>query len=113
MIGLDTHDGSAQDWLDFACEWRGCQLREIASQLQRVLALHGLGREARIVSAGCGDFLVPDLCARLQLDHGIAYGSQLAPIAANTLELAAWAQVCAPCIAVAALLHQESQRCGS
>jgi len=113
MIGLDVHDGTPQDWLDFAHAWRACQLQEIASQLQRVLDLHGLGREARIVSAGCGEFLVPELCARLQLDHGIAYGPQVARVAATTPGLAAWAQVCAPCIAVAALLDREPSPCGS
>ena len=113
MIGLDARDGSAGDWLDLARAWRSAQLQEIASQLQRVLALHGLGRDTRVVSAGCGDFLVPDLCVLAQLDHGIAYGTQVAPIAADAPDLAAWAQVCAPCIAVAALLHREPGTCGS
>lgn len=108
MIGLDARDASTQDWLAFAFAWRTCQLQEIGSQLQRVLALHGLGRDTRIVSAGCGDFLVPDLATLAGLDHGVAYGTQIARRAAGAApDLAAWTQVCAPCIAVAALLQME------
>lgn len=116
MIGLDARDGSAQEWLDFAHAWRACQLQEIGSQLQRVIALHGLGPGTRVVSAGCGDFLVPELCTLAGLDHAIAYGTQvarLAPGASDGAALAAWAQVCAPCIAVATLLRREAGRCGS
>lgn len=123
MIGLDARDGSAEDWLAFAQAWRACQVQEIGGQLQRVLALHGLGRDTRIVSAGCGDFLVPDLATLASLGPGLRYGTQVAritravPPAAPDLD--AWAQVCAPCIAVAALLQmhlqsqpQEAVRCG-
>ena len=80
-----------------------------------MLALHGLGRETRIVSAGCGDFLVPDLCTLAGLDHGIVYGTQVAQLATagHAADLAAWAQVCAPCIAVAALFERETPSCGS
>jgi len=115
MIGLDARDGSAPEWLDFARAWRACQIEEIGGQLQRVLALYGLGSGTRIVSAGCGDFLVPELCTLAGLDQGIAYGKQVAQIApaADGPALAAWAQVCAPCIAVAALLQREPGRCGS
>lgn len=111
MIGLDARDGSSTEWLAFALAWRDCQVREIAGQLRRVLALHGLGRGTRLVSAGCGDFLVPDLATAAGLDPGLAYGTQVARRAAQAAPgLPAWMQVCAPCIAVAALLpmrHQE------
>jgi probable H4MPT-linked C1 transfer pathway protein len=116
MIGLDARDGSAKEWLDFARAWRACQLQEIGGQLRRVLALHELGPGSRVVSAGCGDFLVPELCTLGGLDHAIAYGTQvarLAPAAPDAAALAAWAQVCAPCIAVATLLRREADRCGS
>ena len=113
MIGLDARDGSAQEWLDFARAWRACQVQEIGAQLERVLALHGLGRDTRVVSAGCGDFLVPDLATQAGLDQGLAYGSQVAPLAPGRPDLSAWAQVCAPCIAVASLLQEEPRRCGS
>ena len=113
MIGMDARDGSAQEWLVCARAWRACQLQELGGQLQRVLALHGLGRDTSIVSAGCGDFLVPELATRAGLEQGLRYGAQVALLAPGRPDLAAWAQVCAPCIAVASLLHEEPGRCGS
>jgi probable H4MPT-linked C1 transfer pathway protein len=113
MIGLDARDGSPQEWLDFALAWRDCQVQEMGGQLQQVLTLHGLGRDTRVVSAGCGDFLVAELATQAGLGPGLAYGAQLAALPPGRSDLAAWAQVCAPCIAVASLLHQEPGRCGS
>ncbi len=104
MVGLDARDGSEADWLAMARAWRGRQLDELAGQLQQVLALHGLGRNARLVRAGCGDFLAADLAARCGLAPGVAY-ADVAAVADGAVR--AWAQVCAPCIAVAALLARE------
>jgi probable H4MPT-linked C1 transfer pathway protein len=105
MIGLDARDGSSAEWLAFARAWRDCQVQEIGGQLRRVLALHGLGPDTRVISAGCGDFLVPDLATAAGLDQGIAYGTQVARCAPQAApDLRGWMQVCAPCIAVAALL---------
>lgn len=125
MIGLDARDGSPADWLDFALAWRACQVAEIGGQLRRVMAAHGLSEHAVVVSAGCGDFLVPDVLAHARGPGSagpvpntvLRYGSQLARIAPNTNgtdradadadERAAWAQVCAPCVAVAMLSDRE------
>lgn len=122
MIGLDAHDGSPDDWLALAQAWRGCQVSELAGQLQRVLAAHGLGAEALVVVAGCGAFLLPALMARTGLQHRRAYASLVLGDGDNSdnsdssdssdnsevIARAGWAQVCAPCIAVAALLARES-----
>ncbi|MEO5732230.1 MAG: hydantoinase/oxoprolinase family protein [Rubrivivax sp.] len=113
MIGLDARDGSAAEWLAFAQAWRGAQIDELASQLQRVLSLHGCGPDTVLVSAGCGDFLVPALAARVGLDSVNGYGASVARLRPADPTLAAWAQVCAPCIAVAALLELELSPCGS
>jgi (4-(4-[2-(gamma-L-glutamylamino)ethyl]phenoxymethyl)furan-2-yl)methanamine synthase len=109
MIGLDARDASAADWLNLAQAWRECQVQEIDGQLQRVLALHALPPDTRLVSAGCGDFLVPELARRAGLDHGLAYGTQVARLTPGRPALQAWAQVCAPCIAVASLLHESHE----
>ena len=118
MIGLDARDGSPAEWLAFAAAWRACQVRELAGQLQRVLALHGLSHDAVIVSAGCGDFLVADVVAQAHADTfagrpataAIPYGTGIARIAHTApLGTAAWAQVCAPCVAVATLLREEQR----
>jgi hypothetical protein len=129
MIGLDERDGTPDDWLAFARAWRGEQVAELGSQLRRVMrhlpAGHRMAGEARgpmvIVSAGCGDFLVADVLARALADEDgagagrapgrweqRAYGTDLARIAGSAIggpeTVAAWAQVCAPCVAVATLL---------
>jgi probable H4MPT-linked C1 transfer pathway protein len=104
MVGLDARDGSDADWLAMAQVWRERQLAEIASQLQRVLARHGLGRDAQLVRAGCGAFLVDDLATRCRLAPGMAYADIAAAV---DPAVRGWAQVCAPCIAVAALLGRE------
>jgi probable H4MPT-linked C1 transfer pathway protein len=103
MVGLDARDGTEADWLAVARAWREHQLAELAGQLQRVLQAHGLGPGCRLVRAGCGAFLVDELAARCGLGPGVAY----VDVAGVDDELKPWAQVCAPCIAVAALLARE------
>ncbi len=109
MIGLDARDGTPDDWLDFARAWRACQVAALAGQLQRVMAAHALADDGCVVSAGCGAFLLPDMLARTTArgSAGIAYGSRVARLAPGRADLEAWAQVCAPCIAVATLLDRE------
>ena len=114
MIGLDARDAPADDWLAFARAWRDRQVDEIGAQLQRVMAAHGLSHGTTAVSAGCGDFLVADVVARAGARLTCRrYGSEVARIAAYaapSVETAArWAQVCAPSVAVAALLDQEQR----
>jgi len=104
MVGLDARDGSDAEWLAMAQAWRERQLTEIASQLQRVLARHGLGRDAQVVRAGCGAFLVDGLARRCGLAPGVAYADIAAAV---DPAVRGWVQVCAPSIAVAALLAQE------
>ena len=105
LIGMDEREGSAAQWLVFAQAWRRCQIDELSAQMQRVLSGHGLGGDTQIVSAGCGDFLVPELQARCGLKGARAYASDVAQLGGG--QLAEWAQVCAPCVAVASLLDRE------
>ena len=141
MIGLDQRDAAPDDWLAFARQWRRAQVMELGAQLRRVMTEHGLGAGAgaRIVSAGCGDFLVGDVLAEAQSAltaqtaetaapaqsaapattpsapaAGLrlaAYGHDVARVSVQArpscAEVQAWAQVCAPCVAVAALFDME------
>jgi (4-(4-[2-(gamma-L-glutamylamino)ethyl]phenoxymethyl)furan-2-yl)methanamine synthase len=122
MVGLDARDGSPDEWLAFARSWRAAQVAEIGAQLRRVMAAHSLSTEAVVVSAGCGDFLVKDVLAHAlagstapSLKHRVAaYGSDVARIAAQTTSagrsaVQAWAQVCAPCVAVATLFDMDQR----
>jgi uncharacterized hydantoinase/oxoprolinase family protein len=106
MVGLDARDGSDDDWRDFARAWRSEQLAELAGQLERVLVAANLAPDAPLVSAGCGDFLAQSLAQTLGR-RCLGYGSQIASTAPSAPPgTAAWAQVCAPSVAVAALFEQ-------
>ena len=122
MVGLDQRDAADDDWLSFAHQWRRAQVAELGAQLRRVMSEHGLGAQACVVSAGCGDFLVGDVLAQAQAAQSTlaapatglrlaAYGRDVARVSAQArpsrAEVQAWAQVCAPCVAVAALFDME------
>ncbi|HSV60610.1 MAG TPA: hydantoinase/oxoprolinase family protein [Variovorax sp.] len=115
MIGLDRRDAAPDEWLAFAQSWRDLQVSVLASEMRRVMAAHGLGGDAAIVSAGCGAFLVGDVVASAfgerPAQRQLAYGSDVARVAANaaggSVAVRAWAQVCAPCVAVASLLDMD------
>jgi probable H4MPT-linked C1 transfer pathway protein len=107
LIGLDARDGSDADWLQFAHAWRTAQVTLIAEQLRRVRELHRLPADAVAVSAGCGDFLA-DEAWHAAGGHGDSrrFGDGIAR--AVDVAAARAAQVCAPSVAVAALLHRET-----
>ena len=124
MVGLDAHDGSADDWRVFAREWRSAQVGVLGDALRRVFETHALGPQAVVVSAGCGDFLVADVLAHAQDSASaasaasaastatqrrvFAYGYDVARVAARAqTRTAAWAQVCAPSVAVATLFDKD------
>ena len=121
MVGLDQRDAPAGNWLAFARSWRAAQVAELGGQLHRVMAAHGLGRNAVVVSAGCGDFLVADVLAQAQVRGAgsaqssahqvVAYGCDIARVSAHARPdrraVQTWAQVCAPSVAVAALFDQD------
>lgn len=110
MIGLDARDGGEGEWLQFARAWRGEQIGELRGQLDRVLGAAPPASSRLLVAAGCGAFLVPELSSAPVLH----YGRDLVPIgAAASPGTAAWASVCAPGVAVAALFDAASAEGGA
>ena len=130
MVGLDERDGTADDWLAFARSWRAAQVAVLGGELRRVIAAHGLGPQAVVVSAGCGDFLVCDVlahavagapaaaaataaCVPSPVHRLVAYGTDVARVSvqagAGHAIVQGWAQVCAPCVAVATLFDMEQR----
>lgn len=119
MVGCDVRDASDAEWLDCARAWRAAQIDALADSLRRVLsalpaAAEGAPRRLTVVSAGCGDFLVPDLLAVAGAPDAPApqilrYGHDVARVAPGgpSADVAGWAQVCAPSVAVAALYDGE------
>jgi (4-(4-[2-(gamma-L-glutamylamino)ethyl]phenoxymethyl)furan-2-yl)methanamine synthase len=115
MIGLDAREAPPEEWLAFARAWRAAQVGELAGQTRRVIDAYALGPGAQVVSAGCGDFLVGDVLAQAtgSAHPVVAYGSGVARVAAHASAgrstVQAWAQVCAPCVAVAALFERDAR----
>ncbi|MHB8787615.1 MAG: ATP-grasp domain-containing protein [Thauera sp.] len=98
MIGHDARDAGADEWREFALRWRAQMLAEIRRNLERVIRAANLPVDAPFVGAGCGAFLVGELGEAL--GHPTVGFDTLAAVAP---ELAAWARVCAPSVAVAQL----------
>lgn len=125
MIGLDRRDASPDDWLHFALSWRALQVGVLGGDMRRVMEAYELPQDAVIVSAGCGDFLVSDVVASAlagtaepwPAHRHVAYGRDVARARADTgtgrAAVQAWAQVCAPCVAVATLFDMDPTVCGS
>ena len=109
MIGLDARDASPEDWRACALAWREAQLAHIAEALHEVAAAHGMPADAPIVAAGCGSFLAEPLAAASGRPL-LAY-AQLVGLPPDDA-LARAAQVCAPCVAVAALFEEEQRAWG-
>lgn len=106
MIGLDARDADAAQWHTFAKAWRAAQLAELRDQLGRVIAEHALHAPALLIGAGCGAFLVPELLPPAW--QHMSYAPAVAAIAPQApAGTAAWAQVCAPSVAVAALFEKD------
>lgn len=106
MIGLDARDASAEQWLAIALDWRAQQIAELRGQLDRVNAAFGLCAPALLVGAGCGAFLLPELAPAGW--RCVSYGRDIARVAAQAAPgTRDWAEVCAPCVAVAALFDRD------
>ena len=102
MLGCDESDGRESDWLALAHEWKDAQLHEISSQLARVCASAGLGADAPVIAAGCGAFLAMQVAERSGR-RCLRYAEVALPASSAEGDLAAWADVCAPAVAVALL----------
>jgi probable H4MPT-linked C1 transfer pathway protein len=108
MIGLDRDDGSDADWLAFARVWREQQVVELRGQLERVAAANGLGADSVAVATGCGAFLVGEILPPGWRRLGYSE-SVVSPAAGAAAKLAAWVDVAAPAVAVAALAQRETR----
>ena len=111
MVGCDVRDADDDDWLAMARSWRGAQVDALAASLRLVLGQRPLPQgPLTVVSAGCGDFLVADVlhaaCPEVPV-RLLSYGRDVAPTVHAGASAAAWAQVCAPSVAVASLYDGE------
>ncbi|MGA0612019.1 hydantoinase/oxoprolinase family protein [Caldimonas sp. KR1-144] len=125
MIGRDAREAPDADWLAFAHAWRARQCERIGEALERVLSVAPIARDAPLVAAGCGAFLVESLALRMGRPSR-SFAAQAVPLHDGAGDdVPRWAQVCAPAVAVgllyAALAEptpatratKELQACGS
>ena len=107
MVGMDAREASPQEWLCFARAWRAHQTVEISSQLRRVAIQAAVPAGAALISAGCGGFLVEELAERIGRPC-LSFAKDVARLDPTAgVDLARWAQVCAPSVAVATLFDEE------
>ena len=100
MIGHDARDRPDPAWQALALAWRALQVADIESQIERVASTAGLAAAAPVVGAGCGAFLAADIARRAGRPF-VRFSGTMAP--GSDAALAAWVDVCAPAVAVAAL----------
>lgn len=103
MIGLDARDASPAEWQRLALNWRSAMSGEIRRNLERVCSAAGIAGNAPIVGAGCGMFLAKTLAERLHRPF-IPFHALIG----CSSEYADWADVCAPAVAVAALMAKST-----
>ena len=97
MVGRDAHDLPDAQWLELAQDWRRAQCDEIEGQVLRVASASGLPADAPMVGAGCGAFLAASIAFRA--GRSFRRLADVVPAARGV----AWADVCAPAVAVALL----------
>lgn len=101
MIGLDARDAPPAAWQGLAMVWRRAMAGEIRHNFDQVCKAAVMPSEAPIVGAGCGLFLAKAMAERLQRPF-IPFHQ----LVGCDNDRAEWVDVCAPAVAVAALLAQ-------
>jgi (4-(4-[2-(gamma-L-glutamylamino)ethyl]phenoxymethyl)furan-2-yl)methanamine synthase len=96
MIGRDAADGSDADWLGLATWFAEMQLRQVHDGALLALSGAGLAADAPVIAAGVGASIVRRLAERLRR-RCVAFGSLFGA------DGVAWADGCAPAVAVALL----------
>lgn len=100
MVGCDARERPGAVWHALAMSFRGAQLERIRRSAQQVLLQGEVTREAPLVAAGSGAFLVDELAQALR--RPVVPFAQLVDSSVTAPALA----MCAPAVAVAALAHR-------
>lgn len=105
MIGCDAGDASMETWVALACTFKGIQIEQIGSALQRQIALLKDSAGLQLVGAGAGSFLVTELARRL----GLEYRAVTEFMSCNDGNARKMAAVCFPAYALAYLGVKEAE----
>ena len=98
VVGTDLGPASLEEARHLATLFAEAQLRRIQDGLALLFSRGDLPEDAPLVAAGCGAFLVPELARRLGRSV-----RDFATVLSLEGELARWARVAAPALAVALL----------
>ena len=98
MIGCDARDATDDEWLALAREWRSSFVALVRENVEAALGAAGVPRDAPIVGAGCGSFLVRECAAGMKRRY-----VEFADVVAAAPEWRDGAGLCAPAVAVAIL----------
>lgn len=98
MIGCDARDGTPEEWLEFAREWRSALAALVRENIAHVVDAVGLPASVPIVGAGCGHFLAFE-CAQRANRRYVDF-ADLVPAGPDCRDAA---RLCAPSVAVAML----------
>lgn len=99
MIGRDLNDAPMSAWIELAQGFKQLQLNRLKNAALRCFSRDLIDRQAPIIGAGTGRFLIRELAQQLGWD----YRDVSALIVGNTHEVRHWAGVCLPAYAVACL----------
>lgn len=105
MVGTDLGPASLEDAGQLAATFAEAQLRRIQDGLALLLSRRELPDDAPLVGAGCGAFLVEELARRLGRPS-----RDLGSLLALEGELAPWANIATPALAVALLAVEPSSQ---
>jgi len=103
MIGQDLDPASNEAALALARWYRERLLQEIVATMHLRVSRGDVAKDAPLVGAGIGTFLIGELATRLQR-RSIAIEELLCPKETDA-QLRSWAAHCAPAVAVALLAH--------
>jgi uncharacterized hydantoinase/oxoprolinase family protein len=102
MLGRDAHEGQLGDWVGLAHHFAACQLESLEAAASTLIAREALPKDAPMIGAGCGRFLVRRLAERLERPY-VDFADMI-DVAPDVREMAARS---APAVSVALLAPYE------
>ncbi len=97
MIGRDLNDAPTSAWIELAQSFKQLQLNRLQDAALRCYSRGLIDRQAPLIGAGAGSFLIRALAQQLDRD----YRDVSALIAGDTHDARHWAAMCLPAYAVA------------
>ena len=108
MIGRDLADATMLAWIELSNSFKQIQLQRLKNVAMRHFSRNLLSREAPIVGAGAGSFLVRELARQLDRQY-LEINDLIMVDSEDNAELRHWAAICLPAYTVACMAAKSSQ----